>query len=80
MVNRSWAAGHVVAGLFWLGALGLTAMDALVWPYRYGPLGVVLAAAAGTLNIRCWLAHESQRTKEWLELGRQVERQRPRSV
>lgn len=80
MVTRTITVGHVIAVVCWLGAIALGTWSALDPAVQFGPLGVVAAAAAGTVHIRCWIAHMEARTREWYELGRATAQQRPRGV
>ena len=80
MTSTNWVAGHVVAGLLWFAAVVLCVMDLFLGNDDVGHLGIVAAAAAGTLNIRCWVDGARARDREWYELGREVASRRPKVV
>lgn len=75
-----WTAGHVLACLLWTLAVVLCVADLLVESNDIGHVGIVAAAGAGTLHVRCWLELGRTREREWYELGKMTEQGRPRSV
>lgn len=73
MLERQLCVAHVCATVLWCAALSL-AILAIFIPLRVGALGVVLGAAAGTLNIKHLIESRSEREIEAFNLGRDAGR------
>lgn len=70
-MDNNWPVCHVLATALWLIGITLAACD-LITPMDTGPLGVVAAAGAGTLNARGWIADSARRESAAFGIGREA--------
>jgi len=70
-MDKYWSACHVLAALLWVIALTLAVIDLLSLA-DVAPVGMISAAAAGTLNIRRWISDSARRESVAFDLGREA--------